>query len=460
MKRSRITLAVAFSLAAIYESAGASGFALIENSASGMGSAFAGAAAVSEDASTVWFNPAGMVRLKKQQIAGALHVVLPEASYTDEGSYINPALTGDTVTPGSLSGSNDTTDVNAVVPNLYYVLPLNDQYTFGIGLNAPFGLETDYDDEWVGRYHATNSQLMTLNINPSLAWQGPSGLSLGVGFNVQYAKADLSNQIDSGAVCLKVAGDNNNLLAQCLDSGLLPNTVANDSSGNVIGDDWSYGYNLGLLYQFNEQSRIGLAYRSEVSHELEGDGEFEVNPELRSFLDSVGLTTFLTDTSVTAAADLPASASLSGVVGITDRLTLLADITWTDWSSFDELRIEFDNPAQDDAVTDESWEDTMRYSIGLNFQEGPRIWRAGWAYDETPIPDPQHRTPRIPGNDRTWLSFGLGMPFSKAFWLDLGYTHIFIDDTPIDHTDSNGYTLRGVYEADVDILSAQATMNF
>ncbi|MDJ0807755.1 MAG: outer membrane protein transport protein [Gammaproteobacteria bacterium] len=460
MKISRKALVFAITLAALHESAGAAGFALIENSASGMGSAFAGAAAIGEDASTVWFNPAGMVRLDKQQVAGALHAVLPEASYRDEGSYINPALTGDSVTPGSLSGSNDKTDVIGIVPNLYYVLPFAERYTFGIGLNAPFGLETDYEDDWVGRYHGTNSSLMTININPSLAWQANDALSFGVGISVQYVEADLSNQIDSGAVCLRVAGDSNELLAQCLDAGLLPNTVENDSSANVKGDDWSYGFNLGLLYQFNESSRIGLAYRSEVDHRLEGDGEFEVNPALRSILDSVGLNTLFTNTSVTATADLPASASLSAVLGVSDRLTLLADITWTGWSSFDELRIKFDNPAQADAVTDESWDDSMRYSVGLNYREGKRIWRAGWAYDETPIPDAEHRTPRIPGNDRTWLAFGVGMPFFEAFWLDLGYAHLFIDDTAIDHTDSNGYTLRGVYEAEVDIFSVQATMEF
>lgn len=459
MKRTTTAVIAALGHWAFFGSAGGAGFALIENSASGMGSAFAGAAALAEDPSTVWFNPAGMTLLQEQQVALALHGVMPSASFTDKGSYINPALTGDTVTPYSLSGANDTTDVAALVPNFYYVVPIDDRFRFGLGINAPFGLETDYADDWVGRYHATNSQLKTININPALAWQASDSLSLGFGVNMQYIKADLSQKIDSGAVCLRFASTPT-LFAQCVSEGLLPNTVTNDSEGKVNGDDWSFGYNLGLLYQFDASNRIGLAYRSEISQTLEGDGEFTVNSDLRTILDRAGLSTLFTNTGVTAEADLPASASLSGVFAMNDRLTLLADITWTGWSSFQELRIVFDNPIQPASVTDESWEDSVRYSLGLNYKESSRIWRLGVAYDETPIPDPQHRTPRIPGNDRTWLALGVGLPVFETIWLDLGYAHLFVDDTPIDHTDANGYALRGIYEADVDIFSLQATMKF
>ena len=445
---------------ALNHSAWGAGFALIENSASGMGSAFAGAAALGEDPSTVWFNPAAMTLLQKQQASLALHAVMPTASFTDEGSYINPALTGGTVVPGSLTGSNDTTDVNGLVPNFYYVLPFKDDYRFGLSINVPFGLETEYDNEWVGRYQATNSDLKTININPAFAWRASDSLSLGLGVNIQYAEAKLASMFDSGAVCLRVANNSPELLAQCIGAGLLPDTIANDSEGKVKGDDWSFGYNLGLLYEFSPITRIGLTYRSEVSHKLDGNVKYTVNDKLRSFLDGVGLSTLFTDTGASAEADLPASASLSGVFGLSEDLTLLADITWTGWSSFEELRVVYDNPIQPDSVTDESWEDSMRYSLGLNYRESGRIWRMGVAYDETPIPDPQHRTPRIPGNDRTWLALGVGLPVFESVWLDLAYAHLFVDDTPIDHTDENGYALRGVYESDVDIFSVQATMNF
>jgi long-chain fatty acid transport protein len=401
-----------------------------------------------------------MTLLEGQRVSVAAHAIKPSASYTDKGSYVNPRLTGG-VEPYSLTGSNDTTDGVGVVPNLYYVLPIQDRLRFGLGINVPFGLETRYDGDWVGRYHGLNSTVETININPALAWQATDRLSLGFGLNAQYIKAELSRKIDSSAACLKYAGTDPTLRAACVSSGLyIPSNVATDSEVSVDGDNWGFGYNLGLLYGFDNSNRIGLTYRSEISHKLEGDAEFDVYPVLRDFLDrhDVGLTTLYTDTGVSAEADLPASASLSGVFALNDRLTLLADITWTGWSSFPELRYVFDNPIQDDSITDESWEDSMRYSLGLNYREGQRIWRMGVAYDETPIPDPQHRTPRIPGNDRTWLALGVGLPVTEAIWLDLGYAHLFVDDMAVDHTDESGYALRGIYEGEVDILSIQATM--
>jgi long-chain fatty acid transport protein len=436
------------------------GFALIENSASGLGSAYAGAAALGEDPSTVWFNPAAMNLLADQQVAVVLHAIKPTASYTDEGSYVNPKLTGGVV-PYSLTGSNDTTSTLGIVPNLYYVVPFQERWRFGLGINVPFGLETSYDDDWVGRYHALNSKIETININPALSWEASNNLSLGFGVNIQYLKAELSRKIDSSYVCLGIAGTDPTLRAECVSSGLyIPSNAATDSAGKVNADNWAMGYNLGLLYRFNESARIGLTYRSEISHSVDGDGEFDVYPALREFLDrpDVGLNTLFTDSGVSAEADLPASASLSGVFSVNDQLSLLADITWTGWSSFPELRYVYDNPVQPDSVTEESWEDSMRYSLGLNYREGPRIWRMGVAYDETPIPDPQHRIPRIPGNDRTWLALGVGLPVTETIWLDLGYAHLFVDDMAIDHADQAGYTLSGIYEADVDILSIQATM--
>ena len=459
-KRISAAILAAIGQLALYHPAWGAGFALIENSASGMGSAFAGAAALGEDPSTVWFNPAGMTLLQDQQVSVALHAIMPSASFSDRGSYLNPALTGDTVLPGSLTGPNDTTEVTGYVPNLYYVVPFAERYRFGLGINVPFGLETDYQDDWVGRYHATHSYLKTININPALAWQATDSLSLGFGVDIQYIEADLSQMIDSGAICLGLVGVSNERLARCLSEGLLPNTPANDSQGGFSGDDWGLGYNLGLMYRFGDVNRIGLAYRSKVSQSLEGKGVFSVNPALRSYLDDFGYSAFMTNSGVTADTDMPESASLSGVFALSDRLTLLADISWTGWSSFQELRVVYDNPAQPDFVDDESWEDSMRYALGLNYRQGQRVWRVGVAYDETPIPDPQHRTARIPGNDRIWLALGVGLPVFESIWLDLGYAHLFVDDTPIEQTNAYDYVLRGVYESDVDILSLQATMTF
>jgi len=162
---------------------------------------------------------------------------------------------------------------------------------------------------------------------------------------------------------------------------------------------------------------------------------------------------------------LPASLSFSLAHSI-DRITYLADISWTGWSSFEELRIEYDNPAQPDSVTTEDWDDTFRYSFGIDYQYSDQIvLRTGIAYDETPVPSAERRTPRLPGNDRTWLSFGVSYIYSKELSFDVGYSHLFIDDAEIENEFESSVptlaaTLEGEYEASVDILSAQLNWQY
>jgi long-chain fatty acid transport protein len=399
------------------------------------------------------------------------HIINTTADFTDKDSSVNPKLTGGTVLPGSITGANDDGGGSGFVPNAYYVRPLNDQLSFGFSFNAPFGLETDYKDDWVGRYHGLNSAVKTININPSLGWKINDQLSLGAGISLQYVQAKLSRAIDSTAVCLKLAGSNQDLLKACTSAGLgrgTHATLAKDSKVELESDNIDFGFNLGLMYSVNNDTRLGMAYRSGVSQDTSGDARFTVNPALKPVLDVVNAKLkeanagkqILADTGLDATVDLPPSLSLSVAHQLKPKLQLLGDITWTGWSSFEELRIKFDS-GQDDAATDESWDDVIRYSIGVNYEFDDK-WtlRSGLAFDEEAIPDPQHRTPRIPGNDRTWLSVGAGLNVSNKVHLDFGYAHLFVDDTPADHTDENGYSFRGVYKADINIVSAQLNWNF
>lgn len=431
------------------------GFAIIEHSASGTATAYAGAAAVANDPSTIWFNPAGMMEIEERSFTVAGHIINVTSDFTNEGTSLNPQLGGDDIV-----GTEGDPGALGLVPNLYYIAPLSNDMRFGIGLNAPYGLETDYDDDWVGRYQALNSAVLTININPALAWQLNDNVSVGAGINAQYIEAKLSNAIDSGSVCLGTA-PNNAARAQCLSAGLTPGNPDNDGFAEVEGDGWSFNFNAGLLYKFNEGTQVGVAYRSAIAHEVEGDAKFEVDPTLQQFLDASGSTAF-TATDITAEADLPASLSLSIAHQLDSKIQILGDITWTQWSSFEELRVQFDNPAQPDSVTTEDWDDVMRYSVGVNYQHSDKlIYRAGLAFDEEPIPSVQRRTPRIPGNDRTWVALGLGYKVSDTMSLDFGFAHLFVEETPIDHTDESlGHTTRGTYDADVNILSAQLNWTF
>jgi long-chain fatty acid transport protein len=232
---------------------------------------------------------------------------------------------------------------------------------------------------------------------------------------------------------------------------------------NLTGiDDLSYGINFGVMYDITPKTTLGIAYRSEMDVDVEGDADFDVPTAAAPALSSGGFV----DTDLTASITLPQRLSVS-VVHDYGKVKVLADITWTGWSSFDELRIKYDNPDQPDSVTTENWEDTFRYSIGADWQCSEKvILRSGIAYDEKAVPDAEHTTPRIPGNNRTWLSFGGTYIINPEFTVDIGYTHLFISDTKINNTFESSQpdlaaTISGTYEdVSADILSAQLRWNY
>jgi len=426
-----------------------SGFALIENGASGQGNAFAGAAAYAEDASTVWFNPAGMMRLQSRQIVVAGHLISPKSSFTN----------GNSVDAGGrpLTGPDDDGGVDAFVANFYWVTALRDDMMFGLGVNSPFGLKTLYDDTWKGRYHAVESDLKTININPSIAYQVNEKFAVGGGVNLVLADVTLSQVVDFGALCYALATP-----SSCTASGNLPQQ--NDGFADLTADnfdDLSWGINLGLMYDITPATRLGVAWRSETKIKVRGDANFTV-PASASFAPSAGV--FL-DTGLRAEVTLPQTVSVS-LAHDSNKWLWLADITWTGWSSFQELRIKYDNPNQADTVTPEKWDDTFRYSVGADYTVSD-AWtlRGGLAYDETPIRSAELRTPRIPGNSRTWLSLGGTYNINSSFIVDFGYSHLFVDDTPINNTLETTAcclpaTINGTYESSVDIVSAGLRWNY
>lgn len=456
--RKPLGLLVGGILAASAFNAQSAGFAIIEQSASGMGNAYAGAAAVAEDASTIFFNPAGMTNLPGSQVVAAGHIIVPGADFGNDGSHVNPMLTGGTPFAGSLPGSDDDAGETGLVPNLYFSTQLSDRLFAGVGINAPFALATEYDDDWVGRYHAIRSQISTLNINPSLAYKVNERISLGGGVSAQYIRTTLSNAVDFGSVCFGLEGKGFLPAGTCSGAGVLP--LQADGQAKVKGAGWGFGFNLGAMIHVTDHTRIGLAYRSTVDQSLEGDGTFRVPANFQAILN-MGIPLF-SDTDVTAGVDLPESASISLYHAFNDQWAFLADATWTKWSRFEELHIKFDNPSQPDTVQPENWDNNMRYSIGATYRPSEKwIFRAGAAYDETPISRTTDRTPRIPGNDRTWLSVGMGYRLSDNLSMDAGYSHLFIDDTDLDALDhSTGHQLIGTYESKVDIFSAQLNYKF
>ncbi|MHB1214367.1 MAG: OmpP1/FadL family transporter [Thiobacillus sp.] len=406
-------LAACLALAGCANLAHAAGFALIEQNASGLGNAYAGQAAAAADASTIFFNPAGMTYLPDRQVVLVGHLIKPEARFSG------------TVSPDIGGGNGGDAGGLALVPNAYFAFRLTPDVHLGLGVNAPFGLKTEYDSTWAGRTQAIKSELKTVNLNPSIAWKASESLSLGAGLSIQYAEATLSNSANGAGIA------------------------------TVHGDDYGWGFNLGLLWQPSAATRVGVAYRSEVEQKLKGGVDFSVAT--------------IANGPVTADITLPDSASLSLFHELSPKWDLLADVTWTGWSDFDELRI-VRNGGVGLGLTEENWSDNYRYSLGANYHLSDRvILRGGVAFDETPVSD-AFRTARIPDGDHTWIALGAQYKLSPHSAIDVGYTHLFIKNARINKTEYSylppqpnpptPVTLSGTYEASVDILSAQFTLNF
>ena len=434
LKISALLIASAFSAASY-----SAGYAVAEQSVTGLGRAFAGQAAVAEDASTVFFNPAGLTYLTHSQIAQGLNFIVPQSDFNNDNSNA-PAIPGSP----SLGDREGNAGKLAVVPNLYIAHRLNDNVVLGLGVNAPFGLVTEYSDDWIGRYHAIKSDLLTININPSLGFKATERLSLGFGVNLQYIDLELTQAVDFGTICA---------------SNLVPPPcgvpLSNDGKVKLTADDWSWGYNLGLIFQATDATRLALSYRSKITHHLTGKGKFSIPTNVPQPLVTAG---GFTNGKISGGVDIPESASLAVHHQINDKWAVMADASWTRWNRFQELAISAADPnSKLNSIKEEKWENSMRYGIGLTYKHSEAwTFRGGVAFDESPIED-EFRTARIPGEDRKWLAVGASYKYSDHITIDAGYTHIFVSDPSIDESLDLplNHQLRGDYDASVDILGVQ-----
>lgn len=379
----------------------ASGFALLEQSASGLGASYAGEAAKAEDASAVHHNPAGLPLLSARELSVSAHLISPRFSFSGSAS---PDLGGG---PGGDAGPF------ALVPSAFFSARLNDSLSAGFGLHSPFGLKTEYDASWMGRTHAIESSLAAISLTSALGWRLDDSLSLGASVSLSRAEALLS----------RFAG---------------PAGVA-----SLEGDSLSAGYALGALWRPTPSSRYGLAYHGEIRHELDG---------------ALSLSALPGSTPASAELTLPDSLSLSGLWALSDRLDLLADATWTGWSDFSELRVLSSSGSLLELVP-HRWEDSWRYSFGARYRLLPGLrLQAGAAYDESPVND-AFRTARIPDSDRVWLSAGASFDLGARSSLDLGYAHLFVRDASLEQT-SGSVSLSGEYSSSVDLLGAQYSLRW
>jgi long-chain fatty acid transport protein len=428
-------------LLAAYAGGGhAAGFQLLEQNASGIGNAYAGSAAVAENASTIFFNPAGMTGLQAREVSLGVAAVRPNFKFSDTGSSNAPTAVG----------TNDNGGGDFVlVPNAYGAMQINPDLYVGIGVSAPFGLVTEYDDGWAGRFQSTKFEIKTVNLNPSLAYRVNDTVSVGGGLNYQKLDATYERFVSAG-----------NALVPALTNAALQTTKI-----ALNADDTALGWNVGAIFEPSAGTRFGVSYRSKVKYSLEGSLTSS-NPAV---VANVGASADL---------ELPDTLIVSATHRLNQKFELLADVSWTGWSSIEKVNIvrtTSGGTATTAAGTiaqtlDANFRDTWRVALGANMVLDD-AWKLkfGVAYDQTPVRSDAERLVSLPDNDRLWLSVGAQWKPAKHSAVDVGLAYLQVDDTKIDNDQSTSSPLQaasnrgrvtGTYDSDVVILGVQYSQSF
>ncbi|GHX24042.1 long-chain fatty acid transport protein [Vibrio cholerae] len=425
-----LSCAVAFGLASVSTFTQAAGFQLAEYSATGLGRAYAGEAAMADNASAQWRNPAMLTYLEGTQVsAGAIYV---NPNVDVEGTVNHAQL-------GKTHASSKDFAHDAVIPNFYLSHQLNEQVALGFALGTNYGMETDLGTEFAASHFGNQASVISKEANLNIAYQILPQLSIGGG--VRYVMGEGHFGATAPAKNLIRHPVTNNVMT-------LPKGT---TLKYMEGEDNSWGWQVGSAWQINQDHRLGFAYKSEVVMDFEGHAEGVSYGSYKPGMMSV---------------TLPATAELASFHQLNDQWAIHASINWTDWSSFKELTAVF--PEKSDLIKSENWEDNYRFALGTTYQYDAKLaLRAGVAYDTSAVDD-KNRTATIPETDRTWVSVGGSYIATPQLTLDAGFTYIFAKDAtinePRDASDQTAAAIGGAFTGNVSgnvwLIGVQANYRF
>ena len=407
-------------LACISHPAWAAGFLVRENSADTVAMSYAGTGSRATDPNTVFSNPAGMTHLQADGFELGAAVILPSSTFSGSARQATP------VGPVPLSGNNGgDSGRTALIPDLYGVMRVMPDVSIGIAITAPFGNTDEYDPAWVGRYLGTKTMATSADINPSIAWKINDTLSVGAGFSAQYLKLDVTSAIDQTAIF---------------------GTPAPDAVYRFNAHDWSYGFNLGVLADFGD-FRMGLTYRSNVDHRIEGSLNFNGASPLLGLVNGPA----------SAKARLPSTTTFSITSDVSPDFSLSADVQYTHWSVFKDVTILSQNQPFPNI---QGYRDAWMVAVGGAYRLDER-WtlKAGISYDETPVTS-RYRAVTLPDTDRYLVGVGAEVRLTDAIAVEGAYQHSFAFNNPnlnssVNNTDpiTHSVTVNGRYDINVDILA-------
>lgn len=417
--KTTLSLAVTLASTQIF----ANGFALNEQSISGMGTGFAGRSSSADDASTVFGNPAGMSRIKTQEVTGGLATIDASSDIKDaQGAH-----------PGTNKG--DMVPFTAV-PMGYYVKPIDEHWAFGLGVYAPFGLITNYESGFQGGGFGSESKVQVVTFQPTVSYAFNDRVSIGFGPTI-------------------------NRIGGTLESDL---PLFGDTHVKIKGDDTALGYNIGVLVQATDTTRVGLTYHSKVNYDLEGHTDITAGANAPS--------AFLQSNRYDASLKLetPETVDFSVTQKMTDAWTLYAGSTWTRWSRLKNITVNNEgvtaaqggalSPALFGTITEEqNWRNTWAYAIGTSYQLNKQwVLRTGLTFDQSPTNNTD-RSPRIPTGDRTIYSLGAGYNVTDDLTIDVAYSYLQQKAVTVNNSNAiDSYSAK--YENSANGFGVGATYRF
>lgn len=425
MKKNRVYFSVTVSITALLQfaalSVAAASFTLKEQSVTNLGNAYAGTAAQADDASTAFYNAAGLTNLSNDQITASLIGMKARPKFTPNQARNNNGT--------DLALSNTEPKSRLLLPAFHVAKRRNDKVVFGVSVASQFGLKTVYNDTSVVRIMARRTELTTHELVPSIAYQIDPRWSVAVGANALRSEL-------------------------VLDADNVYNVAANNGSVQHRALGWGYGVHVGILFKPNDITRIGLQYRSRMHVQYNGDRTSSTNQ--------------VASATMTSKLKLPDILSYSIYHKYDDKWTMLGDLELTHWSVFREIRLNFGDATTPTTVIPQHYKNSMRVALGSNYHWSDKLtWKFGMAYDASPTRD-NTRTARIPDSDRFWLSFGGKLEPSKQIALTFGYAHLFFKNAALNESAplnaagalSGNQTLKGTYKTNADIVGVQLTWNF
>ena len=402
---SRLVLTAA-SVALLSGTALAGGFSIREQSAEGQGASFAGVAAGTDGLSAMFWNPATISQHNSQGYIAEndVSLILPYSRAKNGSGFV-----------GSPDSGN--IGVTAFVPASYSTYGLTEEITLGLAITSPFGLATD-SDPWQGSLHGNKSKIMSINVNPNVAYEPVEGITFAAGVQGQWLQGTFSSQSPAGG---------NNLL-------------------DVTADDIAFGLTAGVLFEPSDDLNIGIGFRSAIKHKLKGNGSYTPLAYVDNAM-SAGVTT-------------PETITLGARYQATDSLALMAGVEWANWSRLKDLTIRLDNLGGTPLTTPENWKDSWFVSLGTEYALNEQITlRGGVAYEKSPVPD-STRTPRLSDNDRYWVSVGAGYKVNDWLTANIAYSHVFMKDGDINLAAGALPALNAKFKQNINIISASAVIDW